>query len=137
MGDLRRIKFYYVCFFNLFVWQLDCFEGLDYNGIYPWIKFVSSPKLTAVFQKHLRNVIVTFQHRNGHVDDIMVPDNVSEFALNLCKGILNLYENTIKIDQKTYNIKEVNHNSSFICGMALWPSAFLLSNNTVTVLLRL
>ncbi|XP_026534230.1 vitellogenin-like [Notechis scutatus] len=86
--------------------KVDCFEGLDYNGIYPWIKFASSPKLTAVFQKHLKNLIITFQHRNGHVDDIMVPDHVSEFALNLCKGILNLYENTIRNDQKTYNIKE-------------------------------
>ncbi|XP_026555866.1 vitellogenin-1-like [Pseudonaja textilis] len=86
--------------------KVDCFEGLDYNGIYPWIKFASSPKLTAVFQKQLKNLIITFQHRNGHVDNIMVPDHVSEFALNLCKGILNLYENTIRNDQKTYSIKE-------------------------------
>ncbi|KAG8132574.1 hypothetical protein E2320_010419, partial [Naja naja] len=86
--------------------KVDCFEGLDYNGISPGVNFTSSPKLTAVFQKHLTNLIVTFQHRNGHVNDIMVPDHVSEFALNLCKGILNLYENTIRNDQKTYHIKE-------------------------------
>ncbi|KAL7984967.1 hypothetical protein Chor_003537 [Crotalus horridus] len=90
--------------------KVDCFEGLDYNGIYPWSNFVSSPKLTAVFQEHLKNLILTFQYRNGHVDDIMVPENVSEFALNVCKGILNLYENTIKNDQKTYNLKEKNRN---------------------------
>ncbi|KAK9404119.1 vitellogenin-1-like [Crotalus adamanteus] len=86
--------------------KVDCFEGLDYNGIYPWSNFVSSPKLTAVFQEYLKNLILTFQYRNGHVDDIMVPEHVSEFALNVCKGILNLYENTIKNDQKTYNLKE-------------------------------
>ncbi|XP_070604640.1 vitellogenin-1-like [Erythrolamprus reginae] len=82
------------------------FETLDYNGIHPWSNFVLSPKLTAVFQKQLNNLMVTFQHRNGHVDDIMVPEHASEFAINLCKGILNLYENTIRNDQKTYSIKE-------------------------------
>lgn len=131
MEDLGRIKFYYVCFLNLFVWQVDCFEGLDYNGIYPWSKFVSSPKLTAVFQEHLKNVILTFQYRNGHVDDIMVPEHVSEFALNICKGILNLYENTIKKDQKTYNLKEVIPVLFVIWHCDLLLS--LLSNNTVGV----
>ncbi|KAM3840694.1 vitellogenin-1-like [Vipera latastei] len=109
--------------------KVDCFEGLDYNGIYPWSKFVSSPKLTAVFQEHLKNVILTFQYRNGHVDDIMVPEHVSEFALNICKGILNLYENTIKKNQKTYNLKEVIPVLFVIWHCDLLLS--LLSNNTV------
>ncbi|XP_042319802.1 vitellogenin-1-like isoform X2 [Sceloporus undulatus] len=85
--------------------QAHTFEVFDYNGIYPWQDFIPSPKLTELFEREVKDVI-TFQHRNGHVEDIMAPADISKFALNIYKGILNLFEYTLKIDQKNYNLKE-------------------------------
>ncbi|KAH0618476.1 hypothetical protein JD844_017725 [Phrynosoma platyrhinos] len=85
--------------------QAHSFEVFDYNGIYPWQRFIRSPKLTELFEREVKDVI-TFQHRNGHVEDIMAPAHISEFAFNIYKGILNLFEYTLKIDQKNYNLRE-------------------------------
>ncbi|XP_067323910.1 vitellogenin-1-like isoform X2 [Anolis sagrei] len=85
--------------------QTRSFEVFDYNGVYPWQTFIRSPKLTELFEREVKDVI-TFQHRNGHVEDIMAPAQISEFAFNILKGILNLHEYTLKIDQKNYNLRE-------------------------------
>ncbi|XP_063155932.1 vitellogenin-1-like [Candoia aspera] len=86
--------------------QVHSFEAMDYNGMYPRTDFVASPSLSAMFEKQLKNLIVTYQYKNGHVENIMAPGHISEFALNLYKGILNMFECTIKSDQKNYNLRE-------------------------------
>ncbi|XP_043860011.1 vitellogenin-1-like [Dromiciops gliroides] len=79
----------------------------DYNGKWPTDIFVDSPSLTQVLKSQLAQPI-KFQYNGGHVGDIYAPESVSENALNIYKGILNMLELTIEKAQNTYNLPEIS-----------------------------
>ncbi|XP_036610976.1 vitellogenin-1-like isoform X2 [Trichosurus vulpecula] len=77
----------------------------DYNGKWPKDTFVNSPELTQALESQLAQSI-KFQYSNGHVGDIYAPESMSENALNIYKGILNMLEVTIRKAQSTYSLSE-------------------------------
>lgn len=80
---------------------------LELNGIQPQQDFKQSSKLTKMFEEDLPG-IVTFRHRKGFVDDIMASGHFSEYKLGVYKGLLNNLQYSMKLDQKSYNLREVN-----------------------------
>lgn len=91
----------------MFIQQARSFEVFDYNGIFPRQQFVQCPRLTEIYKTQVKDAI-TFKYKNGRVLDLMAPDQMSKFALNFYKGILNLLDYNLKVNQTYYVSKEVN-----------------------------
>uniref|UniRef100_H3B5Y1 Vitellogenin 5 n=1 Tax=Latimeria chalumnae TaxID=7897 RepID=H3B5Y1_LATCH len=77
----------------------------EFNGI--WLKdaFTQSPKLTRVLAEDLTKRI-KFEYNNGRIGHIEAPADMSETAVNIIRGILNMLQITIKKSQNVYEIQE-------------------------------
>ncbi|OXB80055.1 UNVERIFIED_CONTAM: hypothetical protein H355_012978 [Colinus virginianus] len=77
----------------------------EYNGVWPTSSFSRSLKLTQALTGQLSNPI-KFEYSNGHVGNLMAPDSVSDDALNIYRGILNMLELSMKKMQHSYSLQE-------------------------------
>ncbi|KAM9000599.1 vitellogenin-1-like [Sarcophilus harrisii] len=88
------------------VMKIYSVTAADYNGRWPSDSFIESPELTQILESQL-SYPIQFLYKNGHIGDIYAPQSMSEDALNLYKGIMNIFEVTIKKPQTTYNLLEI------------------------------
>ncbi|KAM5148119.1 vitellogenin-1-like [Mantella aurantiaca] len=80
-------------------------EVQEFNGIRPIDKFTSSTKLTKFLEKELLTPI-TFEYNHGQVGELNIPRGLSEITVNLLRGILNIFQLTIKKTQNSYIMQE-------------------------------
>uniref|UniRef100_UPI00398F8981 vitellogenin-like n=1 Tax=Pristiophorus japonicus TaxID=55135 RepID=UPI00398F8981 len=78
---------------------------LEYNGIWPRDSFTSAHKLTQKLAPELTKP-VKFEYNNGRVGNIYAPPNLPEDVLNIHKGILNIFQITMKKSQNFYELQE-------------------------------
>ncbi|XP_051869121.1 vitellogenin-like [Pristis pectinata] len=81
------------------------FQILEYNGIWPSDPFTSAHKLTQRLAAELTKP-VKFEYSNGQVGNIFAPANLPEDILNIHRGILNIFQITIKKSQNFYELQE-------------------------------
>eukprot|EP00079_Xenopus_tropicalis_P020195 XP_012810850.1 PREDICTED: vitellogenin-A2-like [Xenopus tropicalis] len=80
-------------------------EIKEYNGVWPKDPFTRSSKLTQALADQLTKP-ARFEYSYGRVGDIFVPDDVSDTAVNIYRGILNLLQLTLKKSQNVYDLQE-------------------------------
>ncbi|NXD79410.1 VIT1 protein, partial [Halcyon senegalensis] len=85
--------------------RIHSIEAAEYNGVWPTASFSRSLKLTQVLTGQLSTPI-KFEYSNGHVGNLMAPDSVSDDALNIYRGVLNVLELNIKKMQHSYSLQE-------------------------------
>ncbi|XP_057886472.1 vitellogenin-1-like [Melospiza georgiana] len=85
--------------------RIHSIEAAEYNGAWPESSFSRSLKLTQVLTGQLSSPI-KFEYSNGHVGNIMAPDSVSDDALNIYRGIVNVLELSLKKAQNSYSLQE-------------------------------
>ncbi|NXD06927.1 VIT1 protein, partial [Nothocercus nigrocapillus] len=89
------------------VFQIHSVEAAEYNGVWPTSSFSRSLKLTQALTGQLSNPI-KFEYSNGHVGNLMAPESVSEDGLNVCKGVLSLFEMSVKKMHNSYSFQEAS-----------------------------
>ncbi|NXA31647.1 VIT1 protein, partial [Eudromia elegans] len=87
--------------------RIHSIEAADYNGVWPTSAFSRSLKLTQALTGQLSNPI-KFEYSNGHVGNLMAPESVSEDGLNICKGVLSLFEMSVKKMHNSYSFQEAS-----------------------------
>ncbi|KAM4654917.1 vitellogenin-1-like [Amazona ochrocephala] len=85
--------------------RIHSIEAAEYNGIWPTSSFSRSLKLTQILTGEL-SIPIKFEYNNGHVGNIKAPDSVSDDALNIYRGILNVLELSLKKMQHSYSLQE-------------------------------
>ncbi|XP_062467267.1 vitellogenin-1-like [Pezoporus occidentalis] len=85
--------------------RIHSIEAAEYNGVWPTSSFSRSLKLTQVLTGELSTPI-KFEYSNGHVGNLKAPDSVSDDALNIYRGILNVLELSLKKMQHSYSLQE-------------------------------
>uniref|UniRef100_A0A672ULS7 Uncharacterized protein n=1 Tax=Strigops habroptila TaxID=2489341 RepID=A0A672ULS7_STRHB len=85
--------------------RIHSIEAAEYNGVWPTSSFSRSLKLTQVLTGELR-IPIKFEYSNGRVGNLMAPDSVSDDALNIYRGILNVLELSLKKMQHSYSLQE-------------------------------
>ncbi|XP_078418017.1 vitellogenin-like [Cetorhinus maximus] len=78
---------------------------LEYNGIWPSHSFSSAHKLTQRLAPELLKP-VTFEYNKGRVGKIQAPVDLPEDILNIHRGILNIFQITMKKSQNFYRLQE-------------------------------
>ncbi|XP_078264245.1 vitellogenin-like [Rhinoraja longicauda] len=77
----------------------------ELNGVWPKDPFTSAKKLTERLAPLLTKA-VKFEYVNGRVGTIFAPTNLPEDILNIHRGILNIFQITIKKAQSAYDLQE-------------------------------
>uniref|UniRef100_A0A8C6JCQ0 Uncharacterized protein n=1 Tax=Melopsittacus undulatus TaxID=13146 RepID=A0A8C6JCQ0_MELUD len=85
--------------------RIHSVEAAEYNGVWPTSSFSRSLKLTQVLTGEL-SIPIKFEYSNGHVGNLKAPDSVSDDALNIYRGILNVLELSLKKMQHSYSLQE-------------------------------
>ncbi|XP_059841192.1 vitellogenin-like [Hypanus sabinus] len=81
------------------------FQIQEYSGVWPWEPFTSAHKLTQRLAAEITKP-VRFKYSNGQVGNILAPANLPEDILNIYRGILNIFQITIKKSQNFYELQE-------------------------------
>ncbi|XP_067892713.1 vitellogenin-like [Heterodontus francisci] len=77
----------------------------ELNGIWPKDPFSSARKLRERLVSQLTKP-VKFQYDKGRVGNIQAPESLPEDILNIHRGILNIFQITIKKSQNFYDLQE-------------------------------
>ncbi|XP_067892712.1 vitellogenin-like [Heterodontus francisci] len=90
---------------NTYLLKITHAQTLEYNGIWPRDPFTSARKLS---QKLAAELIkpVKFEYSNGRVGNIYAPADLLEDVLNIHRGILNIFQITMKKSQNFYVLQE-------------------------------
>nr|BDQ29910.1 vitellogenin2 beta [Scyliorhinus torazame] len=78
----------------------------EYNGVWPSDPFVSARRLTQKLAPELMKP-VKFEYNKGQVGKIQAPADLLEDILNIHRGILNIFQITMKKSQNFYGLQEV------------------------------
>ncbi|XP_034035052.1 vitellogenin 3, phosvitinless [Thalassophryne amazonica] len=78
----------------------------EFNGVPGKSDFNPSPKLTERIAAELAKPIV-FNYTNGHIDEIHASADISPTVVNIVRGILGLFQVTVKTSQTIYHLEEV------------------------------
>nr|AGO64301.1 vitellogenin A [Pomatoschistus minutus] len=84
--------------------QLDSPQVFEHSGVWQKDTF-SQTQLRADLEAHLRTPI-KFKYQNGIVGDLLAPQSVPTMVLNIHRGILNIFQLTIKQRQNDYELQE-------------------------------
>ncbi|XP_055486293.1 vitellogenin-like, partial [Leucoraja erinacea] len=85
--------------------QVTDVQMLEYNGVWPTDPFILGRKLTQRLAPELSKP-VRFEYINGRVGKVFAPANLPEDILNIHRGILNIFQITIKKAQNFYELQE-------------------------------
>ncbi|XP_069795481.1 vitellogenin-like isoform X2 [Narcine bancroftii] len=85
--------------------KITDFQILEYNGVWPSHPFISAHKLTQRLAPQVTQP-VKFEYSNGQVGSIFAPAELPEDILNIHRGILNIFQITIKKLQNFYELQE-------------------------------
>ncbi|XP_078418018.1 vitellogenin-like [Cetorhinus maximus] len=85
--------------------QLESPQLQELNGIWPKDPFTSLHKLTEKWIPYLTKP-VKFEYVNGRVGTIFTSENLPEDILNILRGILNIFQITVKKSQNFYDLQE-------------------------------
>lgn len=99
---LRALKLISVC-----RPQLSDFAIEEFNGFPGKSAFNASPKLSQRIAAQLVKPFM-FTYTNGHVGDIRASAEISDTVVNIVRGILSLFQVTLKTTQRIYELEEVN-----------------------------
>nr|CCG55374.1 VtgABIII protein [Latimeria menadoensis] len=89
-----------------FILKVDDLQVKEYNGYWPQDAFIKASKLTQALAVELTKPI-TFEYSSGRVGNIYAPEDVSDAALNIHRGVLNMLQINIKKTQNIYDLQEV------------------------------
>ncbi|XP_053549223.1 vitellogenin-A2 [Bombina bombina] len=90
---------------RMYLLKIQSPEIKEYNGVWPKDPFTLSTKLTKIIADQLTKP-VKFEYHNGRVGNIYASDDVSDTVVNIYRGILNLFQMTIKKTQNVYDLQE-------------------------------
>ncbi|XP_043554544.1 vitellogenin-like isoform X2 [Chiloscyllium plagiosum] len=90
---------------NTYLLKISHVQILEYNGIWPRDSFIPSHKLTQKLAPELTKP-VKFEYSNGRVGNIQAPADLLEDVLNIHRGILNIFQITMKKSQNFYGLQE-------------------------------
>ncbi|XP_041063782.1 vitellogenin-like [Carcharodon carcharias] len=90
---------------NTYLLKITRPQILEYNGIWPSHSFFSAHKLTQRLAPELLKP-VTFEYNKGQVGKIQAPADLLEDILNIHRGILNIFQITMKKSQNFYGLQE-------------------------------
>ncbi|GCC18115.1 hypothetical protein chiPu_0017805 [Chiloscyllium punctatum] len=90
---------------NTYLLKISHVQILEYNGIWPRDSFIPSHKLTQKLAPELTKP-VKFEYSNGRVGNIQAPASLLEDVLNIHRGILNIFQITMKKSQNFYGLQE-------------------------------
>ncbi|XP_078075129.1 vitellogenin-like isoform X2 [Mustelus asterias] len=77
----------------------------EYNGIWPIDSFISARRLSQKLAPELMKP-VKFEYSKGRVGKIHAPAHLQEEVLNIHRGILNIFQITMKKSQNFYGLQE-------------------------------
>ena len=80
----------------------------EFNGVLGKSSFNASPKLTERIAAQLVKPIM-FNYVGGHVSDIRTSAEIPDIIVNIVRGILDLFQVTVKTTQNIYELEEVTH----------------------------
>ncbi|XP_054836348.1 vitellogenin-1-like [Eublepharis macularius] len=88
--------------------QMYSVEVFEYNSNSPGpeLHFIPSPKLTKSIAAKIENKVVAFQHKNGRVGKFMAPADYSVDGLNVHKGVVGIFQLSVKDKQSGYTLQE-------------------------------
>ncbi|XP_075944739.1 vitellogenin 3, phosvitinless isoform X1 [Anarhichas minor] len=89
-----------------FILQVSDFAFEDFNGIQGRNTFNASSKLTQRIASQLSKPFV-FDYDSGHVSNIRTSVEISDTIVNIVRGILGLFQVTVKTTQIIYELEEV------------------------------
>ncbi|KAI9519363.1 hypothetical protein NQZ68_029530 [Dissostichus eleginoides] len=79
----------------------------EFNGVLGKNSFNASPKLTQRIAAQLVKPIM-FNYVGGHVSDIRTSAEIPDIIVNIVRGILDLFQVTVKTTQKIYELEEAS-----------------------------
>ncbi|KAK5930759.1 hypothetical protein CgunFtcFv8_026972 [Champsocephalus gunnari] len=79
----------------------------EFNGVLRQNSFKASPKLTQRIAAQLVKPIM-FNYVGGHVSDIRTSAEIPDIIVNIVRGILDLFQVTLKTTQKIYELEEAS-----------------------------
>lgn len=80
----------------------------EFNGFPGRNSFTASPKLTQRIASDLVKPFM-FDYVSGHVSNIRASAEISDTIVNIVRGILGLFQVTVKTTQRIYELEEVSH----------------------------
>ncbi|XP_034085697.1 vitellogenin 3, phosvitinless isoform X3 [Gymnodraco acuticeps] len=90
-----------------FILQVSDLVFEEFNGILRKNSFNASPKLTQRIAAQLVKPIM-FNYVGGHVSDIRTSAEIPDIIVNIVRGILDLFQVTVKTTQKIYELEEAS-----------------------------
>ncbi|XP_059197125.1 vitellogenin 3, phosvitinless [Centropristis striata] len=91
---------------DTFILQISDLAVEEFNGFPGKNDFKVSPKLTQRIAAQLIKPIM-FDYAGGHVSDIRASAEVSDTIVNIVRGILGLFQGTVKTTQRIYELEEI------------------------------
>ncbi|XP_033936675.1 vitellogenin 3, phosvitinless isoform X2 [Pseudochaenichthys georgianus] len=90
-----------------FILQVSDLVFEEFNGVFRQNSFKASPKLTQRIAAQLVKPIM-FNYVGGHVSDIRTSAEIPDIIVNIVRGILDLFQVTVKTTQTIYELEEAN-----------------------------
>lgn len=101
-----KIKIVGVCQ-ETFILQVSDLVFEEFNGVFRQNSFKASPKLTQRIAAQLVKPIM-FNYVGGHVSDIRTSAEIPDVIVNIVRGILDLFQVTVKTTQTIYELEEAS-----------------------------